>query len=154
MCFVNFVCVYRKHQRDRHFYYSLDMKTLAERLAWARAKKDISQERLATLSGVSQSTIGNLEAGLRSSARKLPQIANALGVSALWLAEGLGEINQSVNKSVSTNGYALSPEEMIELVSLFCKTGKEGRRHVLEVARSAALEDPLSTPATDKLELR
>lgn len=67
------------------------MKTLAERLAWARNEKQLSQQQLADLAGVSQSTIGNLEAGIRSSARKITSIASALGVSAAWLADGQGE---------------------------------------------------------------
>jgi transcriptional regulator with XRE-family HTH domain len=71
-------------------YYICDMYTLADRLVDARAKKGISQEKLAELAGVSQSTIGNLESGTRATARRLPQIAAALGVSAIWLAEGTG----------------------------------------------------------------
>jgi phage repressor protein C with HTH and peptisase S24 domain len=66
------------------------MNTLAERLAWARTQKNLSQAALAKLSGVSQSTIGNLESGLRLSARRLAHIAETLEVSALWLAEGIG----------------------------------------------------------------
>lgn len=50
----------------------------------------MSQATLAKLSGVSQSTIGNLESGLRMSARRLAHIAEALEVNALWLAEGIG----------------------------------------------------------------
>ncbi|WP_048996779.1 helix-turn-helix domain-containing protein [Burkholderia multivorans] len=69
------------------------MYTLAERLKWARINAGLSQEELGKKAGVSQSTIGNLEAGTRSSARRLPQIANVLGVDALWLAEGLGKPN-------------------------------------------------------------
>jgi SOS-response transcriptional repressor LexA len=64
------------------------METLAKRLRWARKQKRISQEELGKLAGVSQSTIGNLEAGTRASARKIASIAAALGVNALWLAEG------------------------------------------------------------------
>jgi SOS-response transcriptional repressor LexA len=64
------------------------METLAKRLRWARKQKRISQEELGKLAGVSQSTIGNLEAGTRASARKIASIAAALGVDALWLAEG------------------------------------------------------------------
>ena len=66
------------------------MYTLADRLKWARQKADLSQEELGKKAGVSQSTIGNLEAGTRNSARRLPQIAAVLGVNALWLAEGRG----------------------------------------------------------------
>ena len=64
------------------------MDTLAKRLRWSRKKKRISQEKLGKLAGVSQSTIGNLEAGTRASARKIASIAAALEVDALWLAEG------------------------------------------------------------------
>ncbi|HWZ47324.1 MAG TPA: S24 family peptidase [Herbaspirillum sp.] len=64
------------------------METLAKRLRWARNQKRLSQEELGKLAGVSQSTIGNLEAGTRASARKIASIAAALGVDALWLAEG------------------------------------------------------------------
>ena len=67
------------------------MKTLAERLVWARNKKEMSQAQLAQAAGVSQSTIGNLEAGIRSSARKITSIALALDVDAAWLAEGIGD---------------------------------------------------------------
>lgn len=74
------------------------MYTLAERLKWARSQAGLSQEQLGDRAGVSQSTIGNLEAGTRNSARRLPQIASVLGVSALWLAEGKG-VPKSDDKS-------------------------------------------------------
>lgn len=71
------------------------MKKLENRLAWAREQKKLTQAELAKLAGVSQSTIGNLEAGIRFSARRIANIADALGVSAIWLAEGIGEIRRS-----------------------------------------------------------
>ncbi|MBP2666958.1 MAG: peptidase [Firmicutes bacterium] len=67
------------------------MKTLAERLIWARTQKGLSQSELAKAAGVAQSTIGNLEAGIRLSSRKIAAIASVLGVNALWLAEGKGD---------------------------------------------------------------
>lgn len=66
------------------------MKTFAERLVWARTQKDISQEELGKRVGVSQSTIGNYEAGLRLNPRKINSLAEALEVSAKWLEEGIG----------------------------------------------------------------
>lgn len=66
------------------------MRTLAERLIWAREQKGLTQESLGKLSGVSQSTIGNLESGLRQSARKIVDIARALDVDPVWLANGDG----------------------------------------------------------------
>lgn len=67
------------------------MKTLAERLTWARENKGLTQASLAKLSGVTQSTIGNLESGLRQTARKILDIATALDVDPMWLANGQGE---------------------------------------------------------------
>lgn len=66
------------------------MKTLAERLTWARERKELTQAGLGKLAGVSQGTIGNLESGLRKEARRIVQIAAALNVDPLWLADGKG----------------------------------------------------------------
>jgi len=64
------------------------MITLANRLREARAKAGLSQAKLAKLAGVSQSTIANIESGIRFEPQKAVQIARALGVSAEWLIEG------------------------------------------------------------------
>lgn len=65
-----------------------NMETLAKRLCWSRKKKALSQQQLGKRAGVSQSTIGNLEAGTRASARRIASIAAVLEVDTLWLAEG------------------------------------------------------------------
>lgn len=72
------------------------MDTLAERLTWAREQKGLTQAALAKLSGVTQSTIGNLESGLRLSARKIIDIATALEVDPIWLANGQGNPQSAV----------------------------------------------------------
>lgn len=83
-------CLTGQHQRDEDLYYIRDMDTLAKRLTWARERKGLTQGALAKLSGVSQSTIGNLEAGLRQTARKIVDIASAVEVDPIWLANGKG----------------------------------------------------------------
>lgn len=72
------------------------MDTLRARLIYARKRKGYTQEQLAQKVGCSQGTIGNLESSAgaksQSSTRYLPKIAEELGVSALWLSEGDGEV--------------------------------------------------------------
>lgn len=68
------------------------MKTIAERLRYARELKGWKQAQLAVAADVSQGTIGNIESGARQSRGSLPKIAKALGVSHDWLAEGEGEM--------------------------------------------------------------
>ena len=68
------------------------MKTVAERLQHARDLKGWSQAQLAAASGLSQSTIGNIEAGTRKAKGSLPEIAKALGISHDWLANGIGDM--------------------------------------------------------------
>lgn len=68
-----------------------DMDTLAIRLRTTReaVEPKLTQAGLAKKAGCSTALIGNLETGQATSA-KIPAIANALGVEALWLAEGKG----------------------------------------------------------------
>lgn len=71
------------------------METLAQRLIAAREAKEWSQPELAKKAGVSQSTIGNLEAGLRKRPRELLAIAHALGVEPRWLETGIGTMSKA-----------------------------------------------------------
>ncbi len=68
------------------------VKTVAERLRHARQQRGWTQNHLAAAAGVSQGTIGNIESGARQSRGSLPQIAEALGISHKWLADGLGSM--------------------------------------------------------------
>lgn len=69
------------------------MKTIAQRLKYARdTYKNWTQIQLAAAAEMSQSTIGNIEAGIREGRGSLPKIAKALGVSHDWLADGDGEM--------------------------------------------------------------
>lgn len=64
------------------------METLGERIKKARLAKGWSQGKLAAAAGVSQGTIGNIEAGIRVEPRGLIEIASALGVRAQWVKTG------------------------------------------------------------------
>jgi transcriptional regulator with XRE-family HTH domain len=87
-----------------------DMKTIAERLVFARKSKGPAwtQRHLAVAAGVSTGTIGNMELGLRGATGSipgtLPQIAKALGVRFDWLAYGTGDIGASAQQELPAIG--------------------------------------------------
>lgn len=90
-----------------------NMKTVAERLKKARERKEWSQAQLAAAAGLSQSTIGNIESGIRQARGSLPELAKVLGVSYEWLANGVGELDaeegqQAQHSAYSTEALALA----------------------------------------------
>lgn len=67
------------------------MRTLSERLKEARKDAGLTQEELRIKAGLKrQSIIGGIESGEQKTTSYLPQIAAALGVNALWLAQEKG----------------------------------------------------------------
>lgn len=68
------------------------MKTIAERLKYARETKGWTQSQLAAASELSQSTIGNIESGAREGRGSLPKLAKALSISHDWLADNEGDM--------------------------------------------------------------
>lgn len=66
------------------------MKTLKERLIFARELRQLTQADLAKKSKCGQSAIGNVESGTRNTLRNLVLVARALRVSADWLFDGKG----------------------------------------------------------------
>lgn len=92
------------------------MKTIAERLVWAREQKslrdgnDFTQADLANRAGVSQGSIGHLESGRTSTSRSITSIAKALEVDPIWLADGKGD------PFPSTWGMTPKPPEAMQVV--------------------------------------
>lgn len=81
------------------------MKTLAERVKYARELKDLSQHEIAEKAGISQPTYFKIENGLTQKPRNILDIAQALNVNPQWLATGQGEMNANVaNVSIANIG--------------------------------------------------
>lgn len=71
------------------------MRTLAERLSWARAQAGLSQRGLAKAAGIkSPRHIGFLESGQNDNPglKTLRSLGKALGVTFGWLANGEGPL--------------------------------------------------------------
>lgn len=68
------------------------MKTLRDRMKLARTEANVSQGALAKMLGIGQSTIASIENGRNQSSGHLVQIALALGVNPVWLADGKGKM--------------------------------------------------------------
>ncbi|WP_208617565.1 helix-turn-helix domain-containing protein [Bordetella genomosp. 6] len=66
------------------------MKKFSDRLKHARRLRQLSQENLAHISGLSQSAVASYENGLRQSSRSMRKLASALQVNLDWLETGVG----------------------------------------------------------------
>lgn len=86
------------------------MKTIAERLKFARIEKGWTQNQLAVVAGVSTGTIGNIESGARQAKGSLPQIAEALGINHKWLYKGEGPMRPPGGAILGTT-YTIIPGE-------------------------------------------
>lgn len=85
------------------------MKTWNERLRETRLEQmpKMSQAALARLSGVSQSTIANIEGGRNEGSTFILALAEALGVRAQWLKDGTGPKTDD-----SQHGLDAGPSEL------------------------------------------
>ena len=70
------------------------MKTLGERLKFARIRRKLTQVALAKQSGVPQQTIQGIESQRVKETRHLVRLAKALMVNPEWLAAGEGEMER------------------------------------------------------------
>lgn len=79
-------------QADKETYNFAGMTTLAERMKQARKHANLTQKALAIRVGIEQPLISQLETGKNHQSAHMAKIAHACGVSAIWLAEGIGEM--------------------------------------------------------------
>lgn len=82
------------------------MKTLAERLKFARENLSLSQQEVAKLAGISQPTYFKIENGLTLKPRNILDIAKALKVRADWLATGQGQMTTTAFDPTKLKGYS------------------------------------------------
>lgn len=76
---------------------------LAERIRTARERAKLSQVQLAKLSGISQPALSDIESGKSKSphAKTLLRLADALGQTPEWLADGNGKADVCAPRSLA-----------------------------------------------------
>lgn len=111
------------------------VNTLAYRLRQAREAAGLSQQQAADAAGVTQGTIGNIEAGLRSRPRDLLAIAAAVKVTPQWLLTGKNPMSPS---------SAVIPADLLDQLAALDGPRREKAFAVLRAALDA-MRDTLST---------
>ena len=107
------------------------MKTLAKRLALERKQAGHSQGELAKLAGCSQATIADIERGRNHESSKLPNIAAALGLHALWLKDGSGQKYLKAGQSVKDGLYVTDPR-IVVIAKTLIRAMEEGNDYLVE----------------------
>ena len=121
-----------------------NLNTFPERLKWARTQRGMTQEALAFKTGMSQTTIGNYEAGVRGKrldANKIKLLADALWVNFEWLLTGEGsaylakqELTQyKINKELSSWPFKTPKSKVEQLTPAFIKLIDKYIADVVEV---------------------
>lgn len=105
----------------------LNMKTVAERLAYALAIRGMTQSELARRAGVTRGTISNVMKGVAKNftAEVSLKVARALDVDVYWLVLGEGTAtNDTIQRGI--------PEEAGDVVR---KLSEEGQQMALNILR-------------------
>ncbi|OAJ69022.1 helix-turn-helix domain-containing protein [Gluconobacter cerinus] len=79
----------------------MTQESLASRLKEIRELRGLSQSKLARLVGITPQAIQALESGSSAGSKHLASIAGALGVEALWLANGEGDKERKPRRDLS-----------------------------------------------------
>jgi transcriptional regulator with XRE-family HTH domain len=94
------------------------VNTIAERIKAVRQERGWSQAQLAEKVGVAQSSIGNIESGVRQRPRELVSIAKALNVSPDWLETGKGPKRERVALTVVEQEAPPSVRALVERLAV------------------------------------
>lgn len=94
--------------------------SFAERLSFLREERQLTQAQLAAKSGLSQTTIGNLETGRNKGTKKILELANALQITPEWLIHG-GNLAQAKGAFRKDTGVLpaeeTGPQHLLGLIS-------------------------------------
>lgn len=84
---------------DKYLGHDSPMETFADRVRAARKAAKLNQKQLATKSGLSQTTISDIERGRNEGSRDIFALAKALKVNAEWLQRGVGLMKDQIGEN-------------------------------------------------------
>jgi transcriptional regulator with XRE-family HTH domain len=116
------------------------MKTIADRLKYARGLKQWTQAQLAIAAGIPQSTVCYTESGKRQSKGSLPLIAQALGINERWLAAGEGEMQGAGSARPAPAPFSPGALELAELYDMIPRHDRIRRAQAYAAASKAILD--------------
>ena len=138
------------------FNHNCDMESFADRVRSARKSAGLTQKQLATISGLSQTTISDIERGRNETSADVVALARTLGVLAEWLADGKGPRTLSeatgqspapthtVRESVSHDLEQMSVEARAKIKALDTELDKDNPESI--AYRVADLLDHINQP--------
>lgn len=101
-------------QAHKETYKFPCMTTLAQRLKLARSHAGLTQKELAIKTGIEQPAISQLETGKSLKSTHIATIAQACGVSAIWLDKGTGGMTEETSGFDANVEPALGPVRFYE----------------------------------------
>lgn len=105
----------------------------------------MSQEDLAQLSGISQSTIANIESGRNRGSKHILALARALGVRAQWLQDETGPKTgaEEVGRTPAIGDAPQMPKSFGKILAAYMAAGPAKQEALL---RLAELPEPEMAP--------
>lgn len=97
--------------------HNCDMETFGYRVRAARKTRGMTQTQLAAASGLSQTTISDIERGRNASSADIVALARALDVRAEWLADGRGPRSLSSFSDEANVAPAYAMKGRVPLIS-------------------------------------
>lgn len=125
------------------------VETVSQRLKHARTQRQWTQAHLAIAAGLTTGAVGNIEAGMRQAKGSLPALAEALGVSYAWLANGTGEmlIAKPVLLPSGLTPGALELGQLYDMIPAEQRIKRAQAFAAASAAILAVLEAPASAPS-------
>lgn len=117
------------------YLYDNSAMALGDRLRKARKDRKMSQEVLSKKVGVSQGLISDLENNVYPTSSYVPKIADVLEISAIWLADGKGEMELEKKPADKTKKQLVIAGTIIEtreqmIVDMFLELSEESKNAI------------------------